>query len=109
MAITYTVRTLAGGGAVITLNSDASGGTSNWIPVSATNVGVDLNNNIGGAGTARAEFTACDPQNPNPSRAVATTWAPGTIAAGSSGTSTIFGASMVRLVATGACEMSVRT
>lgn len=89
---------------VCTATADASGGTSEWIPVARQAVGIDLTVT---SGTARVEATACAPSNLQ--YAVATTSDLGTLSAGASGSTVLNGASHVRLVATGAAQLSVRT
>lgn len=109
MAATTTSSFSAGavnfGGGVYTITSDGSGGTSAWAPVAKSDVGVDL---VCTSGTARVEMTACAPENL--ANALATTLDIGTLSAGQSATTTVAGASHVRLVATGGvAQLSVRT
>ncbi len=95
-------------GTVSTVTTNTDGATCPWIPVDRRDVGIDLRVV---SGTARVEMTACAAWNL--SNAVATTVSQdsltGTLGAGTSGSTTLYGAAFVRLVATGQAEISVRT
>lgn len=104
MPVTFKEETARLGGLIYTIESDASGGTSVWCPVARDSVGIDL---AVASGTARVEMTASS--NADLANAVVTTVDIGTLAGPASASSTIAGASFVRLVATGASKLSVRT
>lgn len=91
-------------GTVSTVTSDSAGGTSPWVAVARTDVGLDL---AVTTGTARVEATACAQSHLQ--SAVVTVCDMGAVNAGTSSSTVLNGASFVRLVATGAAQLSVMT